>query len=132
MEGPRTDVKETSTERHFTSGRDLEAFWLHLCGPEIDGRQRYKGRSVGIQIRSDDTEPGISDYAGVACICRPQVSRPAGFHRQPLVEPCVNFSAHTAPIRQTCRSCRSASERRGSSRPVQVVAENDWCGFCVP
>ena len=61
-----------------------------------------------------------------------RVSRPAGFHRQPLVEPCVNFSAHTAPIRQTCRSCRSASERRGSSCPVQVVAENDWRGFCVP
>ena len=60
------------------------------------------------------------------------VSRPAGFHRQPLVEPCVNFSAHTAPIRQTCRSCRSASERRGSSCPVQVVAENDLHGFCVP
>src|SRR6516162_2170127 len=60
------------------------------------------------------------------------VSRLAGFHRQPLVEPCVNFSAHTAPIRQTYRSCRSASERRGSSYPVQVVAENDWRGFCVP
>src|SRR5262249_10275872 len=44
-------------------------------------------------------------------------------------EPCVNFSAHTAPIRQTCRSCRSASERRGSSYPVQVVAENDGADF---
>ena len=61
-----------------------------------------------------------------------EVSRPTELHRQPLAEPCVNFSAHTAPIRQTCRSCRSASERRGSPYPVQVVAENDWRGFCVP
>jgi|HubBroStandDraft_3_1064219.scaffolds.fasta_scaffold2250912_1 hypothetical protein len=64
MEDPRTDVEATSAERHCTSGRDLEAFWLHLRGPEIDGRQRYKGRRVGIQIRSDDTEPGIPIMLG--------------------------------------------------------------------
>jgi hypothetical protein len=38
-----------------------------------------------------------------------RVSRPAGFHRQPLSERCVNLSAHTAPIRQTCWSSRGAS-----------------------
>jgi hypothetical protein len=73
--GSRTDVEATSAVRHCTSGRGLEAFWLHLCSPEIDGRQRHKGRRVGIQIRSHDTEPGISDYAGVACICRPHIGQ---------------------------------------------------------
>jgi hypothetical protein len=36
--------------------------------------------------------------AGAACmtIPLPRVSRPAGFHRQPLSERCVNLSAHTA------------------------------------
>lgn len=28
-----------------------------------------------------------------------QASRPGGFHPQPLSEPCVNLSTHTAPIR---------------------------------
>src|SRR5271157_4582966 len=41
-------------------------------------------------------------------------SRPTGFRRQPLLDPCMNLSAHTAPIRRTCRSCRYASERTGS------------------
>jgi hypothetical protein len=27
------------------------------------------------------------------------VSRPAGFHRRPLSEPCVRLSRHTAPVR---------------------------------
>src|SRR6202041_2366056 len=31
------------------------------------------------------------------------VSRPAGFHRQPLAERCVRLSPHTAPIRRTPR-----------------------------
>ena len=40
------------------------------------------------------------------------VSRPAELHRQPLAEPSVRLSPHSAPIRQTCRSSRSASARR--------------------
>jgi hypothetical protein len=31
------------------------------------------------------------------------VSRPAGFHHQPLSERCMRLSLHTAPIRRTCR-----------------------------
>jgi len=33
-----------------------------------------------------------------------RVSRPAEFHHQPLAEPSVRLSPHSAPIRQTCRS----------------------------
>src|SRR5215831_1279429 len=46
-----------------------------------------------------------------------RVSRPAELHRQPLVEPSVRLSPHSAPIRQTCRSSRVASERRDPRAP---------------
>ncbi len=96
---------------------------IRACSNELPAERDGTDRTI-TQFRVDSTFLCSSNDHGV--------SRPAGFHRQPLVEPCVNFSAHTAPIRQTYRSCRSASERRGSSYPVQVVAENDWRGFCVP
>src|SRR5208282_4592385 len=59
-------------------------------------------------------------------------SRPTGFRRQPLLEPCMNLSTHTAPIRRTCRSCRYASERTGSSSPGPAFVENGWRVFCEP
>src|SRR5208282_3334644 len=59
-------------------------------------------------------------------------SRPTGFRRQPLLDPCMNLSAHTAPIRRTCRSCRYASERTGSSSPGPAFVENGWRVFCEP
>ena len=43
-----------------------------------------------------------------------RVSRPAEFHHRPLAEPSVRLSPHSAPIRQTFRSYRSASVQRGS------------------
>jgi hypothetical protein len=46
-----------------------------------------------------------------------RVSRPAELHRRPLVEPSVRLSPHSAPIRQTCRSSRVASERRDPRAP---------------
>ena len=46
-----------------------------------------------------------------------RVSRPAELHRQPLVEPSVRLSPHSAPIRQTHRSSRYASERRDPHAP---------------
>ncbi len=42
------------------------------------------------------------------------LSRPAEFHHRPLAEPSVRLSPHSAPIRQTFRSYRSASVQRGS------------------
>lgn len=44
--------------------------------------------------------------------CPVRESRPVEFHHQPLAEPSVRFSSHSAPIRRTYRSCRVASERR--------------------
>src|SRR5271166_1154943 len=61
-----------------------------------------------------------------------RASRPTGFRRQPLLDPCMNLSAHTAPIRRTCRSCRYASERTGSSSPGPAFVENGWRVFCEP
>src|SRR6266446_9136726 len=43
-----------------------------------------------------------------------RVSRPAEFRHRPLAEPSVRLSPHSAPIRQTFRSYRSASVQRGS------------------
>src|SRR3954451_13809513 len=40
------------------------------------------------------------------------VSRPEEFHLQPLAEPCVSLSPHTAPIRRTRRQYLSANARR--------------------
>src|SRR5271166_1200342 len=67
---------------------------------------------------------------GLAAVVR--ASRPTGFRRQPLLDPCMNLSAHTAPIRRTCRSCRYASERTGSSSPGPAFVENGWRVFCEP
>ena len=61
-----------------------------------------------------------------------EVSRPAGFHRRPLAERCVSLSVHTAPIRQTSRSYRFASARRGPFHPDPAFAESDWPVFCEP
>src|SRR5208337_3771000 len=61
-----------------------------------------------------------------------RASRPTGFRRQPLLEPCMNLSAHTVPIRRTCPSCRYASERTGSSSPGPAFVENGWRVFCEP
>jgi hypothetical protein len=60
------------------------------------------------------------------------VSRPAGFHRQPLSEPCVRLSPHTAPIRQTNRWLRNASVQR--LRPVSGLAprESGQLGWDAP
>jgi hypothetical protein len=60
------------------------------------------------------------------------VSRPAGLHRQPLSEPCVKLSPHTAPIRQTNRWLRYASGQR--LRPVSGLAalESGQLGWDAP
>src|SRR5260370_3893140 len=59
-------------------------------------------------------------------------SRPAGFHRQPLSEPSMKLSLHSAPIRQTCRACQSASARKGLHILVPVVVETGSREPCVP
>ena len=47
----------------------------------------------------------LRDWSDVHCPGAGQVSRPAGFHRQPLAEPSVTLARHSAPIRQTRLAC---------------------------
>src|SRR5208337_2904411 len=75
---------------------------------------------------------GIEASVPCAAMRAERASRPTGFRRQPLLDPCMNLSAHTAPIRRTCRSCRYASERTGSSSPGPAFVENGWRVFCEP
>src|SRR5436189_6008457 len=66
------------------------------------------------QLRPHAVAPGLPfdlEFARTGFAADEGVSRPAGFHRQPLAEPSVRLSPHSAPIRQTCRSCRAASVR---------------------
>src|SRR5271169_3881189 len=64
--------------------------------------------------------------SGLAAIVR--VSRPTELHRQPLAEPSVRLSPHSAPIRQTCRSSRSASARRVLRCSLRCFGESDSRG----
>src|SRR3984893_9870720 len=57
-----------------------------------------------------------------------RVSRPTELHRQPLAEPSMRLSPHSAPIRQTCRSFRSASARRVLRCPLRCFGESDSRG----
>ena len=59
------------------------------------------------------TEPATDMSASAKPASMSRVSRPAEFHHRPLAEPSVRLSPHSAPIRQTCRSYRSASVQRG-------------------
>jgi hypothetical protein len=59
-----------------------------------------------------------------------RLSRPAGFHHQPLVEPSVKLSPHSAPIKQTRQSSRSASVQKDPRIPLQAVGGTDSLGFC--
>src|ERR1039458_2831685 len=64
-----------------------------------------------------------------ACKSR-RMSRPTELHRQPLAEPSVRLSPHSAPIRRTYRPSRFASERRDPRAPWPAVAETGWPGSC--
>src|SRR6266446_5445228 len=52
-------------------------------------------------------------------------SRPAELHRQPLTEPSVKLSPHSAPIRQTHQSSRSANVQRYPRIPSPAVLGTD-------
>src|SRR5271165_950046 len=57
-------------------------------------------------------------------------SRPAELHRQPLTEPSVRLSPHSAPIRQTRQSSRSANVQRYPRIPSPAVLGTDSLGLC--
>src|SRR5262245_27660652 len=53
-----------------------------------------------------------------------KVSWPAEFHRQPLSELSGTLSRHSAPIRQTYRSCQVANAQRDSRYALPTFAES--------
>jgi len=57
-------------------------------------------------------------------------SRPAESHRQPLTEPSVRLSPHSAPIRQTHQSSRSANVQNIHAYPSPAVLGTDSLGLC--
>src|SRR5512132_582945 len=59
-----------------------------------------------------------------------RLSRPAEFHHRPLAEPSVKLSPHSAPIKQTRQSFRSANVQRDPRIPSQAVEGTDSLGFC--
>jgi hypothetical protein len=59
-----------------------------------------------------------------------EVSWPVEFHHQPLSEPGVTLSRHTAPIRRTCRSCQAANARRDARFVGPTFAESGSRGSC--
>ncbi len=72
----------------------------------LAGYDRPIGSQVNVAVQTNVT----LDLSNLA----ERVSRPAEFHHRPLAEPSVRLSPHSAPIRQTFRSYRSASVQRGS------------------
>ena len=63
-------------------------------------------------------------------ISNPLASRPVGLHHQPLSERCVNLSIHTAPIRQTYRSCQAANARRNRGAARIILAKSGSRASC--
>src|SRR5207249_12334628 len=70
------------------------------------------------------------ELSAAACAADQGVSRPAGFHRQPLAEPSARLSPHSAPIRQTCPSRRAPRVRRGPPFPGKRYLASDPSGPC--
>ena len=103
-------MEETQFGRVWTVHLALVAALCILAGRDRRGR-----RSFAISLT-------VLSAACLASLAGAGASRPVEFHRQPLLEPYVNLSTHTAPIRQTCRSSQSASARRGSRKLCLVEA----------
>jgi hypothetical protein len=94
-----------------------------VSAPLAHGSQRPRVTALGRYL----IHPRLS-FAGFAP--HVGVSRPAGFHHRPLAELSVRLSPHSAPIRQTCRSCRAASVRRGPRFHGQAFRESEPRGSC--
>jgi len=78
-----------------------------------DFRPPLRGQSAPNRARRT-LRPHLCDprQLEVPCGEAQTCENPWELHRQPLAEPSVRLSPHSAPIRQTCRSSRSASARR--------------------
>ena len=60
------------------------------------------------------------------------VSRPGGFHPQPLSERCGSLSTHTAPIKQTRLLSHFASVQTDGAVSLPLVPGRDWSASCAP
>ena len=60
------------------------------------------------------------------------MSRPEEFHFEPLSEPYVTLSRHTAPIRQTCFTlCRTGSFIRLPVAPLRNILTQSLCSSSI-
>ena len=145
LERPSPEVEDMEAEggERWTVGRHGEVVEVaahNLPQPfSLHGNRLVHAPSQflfdGFELRPHSVAPGFpfdEERASMRLAADEGASRPTGFRRQPLLEPCLNLSAHTAPIRRTCRSCRYASERTGSSSPGPAFVENGWRVFCEP
>src|ERR1700738_3892618 len=114
-----------------------------LAETEVPGPAPHERVQVGNHLLQADApmppgqfansvfEPGhglVGDASPEHRIILDRVSRPTELHRQPLAEPSMRLSPHSAPIRQTCRSFRSASARRVLRCPLRCFGESDSRG----
>src|SRR6516164_6341357 len=70
------------------------------------------------------------NFRGLPSAQHHEASRPGESHPEPLSEPCLNLSAHTAPATEPCRtpSCQCAHSfgSRRAMRATQCVALRRW------
>jgi hypothetical protein len=118
--GPDIRPRAAMTDKGYDSKANRDACRKRGIAPVIPYRSNAKNKPkffpkllYKTRARIEQAVGKLKRFKRVALRCEKtkvlRVSRPAGFHRQPLSERCVNLSAHTAPIRQTCWSTRVAS-----------------------
>src|ERR1700730_2506104 len=83
-----------------------------------------------IAHRAESLESSAPAFPPPPCDLQIRSSRPAELHRQPLTEPSVRLSPHSAPIRQTHQSSRSANVQRYPRIPSPAVVGTDSLGLC--
>ena len=143
-------------ERHFRTPQDIEwvldrddALWIVQSRPLANadagrakarslpktepklagGRTVYPGRTSGPAFLVDEIRNIGEAPAGAVVFIRkpsPEVSRPGESHPEPLSEPYLNLSAHTAPAMEPRRTpicqCANSFESRREMRATQCVA----------
>ena len=91
---------------------------INALDEDADGALSVSAKRIGGPLLFDKIwdRLGVADVLGDLLKDRAfeLVSRPEELHPRPLAERSVRLSPHFAPIRRTCRSCRSASEQRGA------------------
>ena len=97
---------------------------LSQSGGRSSCRAHFAKTTAGLKRSPPPAEPSFR--AGAL------VSRPVGFHRQPLAEPDVRLSPHPAPIKHGAFPYRIASVRRVRHVPGSTGRERATSGLCAP